>query len=33
LGSTDAEEKEVEAFKEQMKVFDMSDLGLLSFNP
>jgi hypothetical protein len=28
---TDAEEHEVEAFKAQMKIFDMSDLGLLSF--
>jgi hypothetical protein len=32
LGSTGAEEKEVEAFKEQMKVFNMSGLGLLCFN-
>ena len=28
---TGAEEREVEAFKAQMKIFDMSDLGLLSF--
>ena len=28
---TGAEEREVEAFKAQMKIFDMSDLSLLSF--
>ena len=28
---TGAEDREVEAFKAQMKTFDMSDLGLLNF--